>query len=180
MSPAVSLLCPVQFHSFIIVTLFIFLVTGVVMPLALGYRILWGMMYHPGPLLGDGKRLQGRVTGTPPPGTLVFGRDAAGRQVAEPFILMAGETTVLVDPRFSQLKGWPQRICVGDRVTVDGFSDSVPVSGERLYRQNHTEPGLFAVQIARGTLPGLCVLTRTLSALWLSSMLVLLVVLLLC
>jgi hypothetical protein len=176
MNPAVSLLCPVHFPPFIILAVFLFLSTSALMPLVLGYRTLWRLMYHRGALLGSGQRVRGRVAGPLPPGSLVFGRDGAGALVAEPFCLEAGRARVVVDPGRSLLRGWPRRVKVGDRVTVDGFSDTVTLPGERLYRDNLSEPGLYAVQIARGTLPALRRLTRTITALWLSSLLVLLAI----
>jgi hypothetical protein len=165
------LLCPVHLPAHMVVILPLFMLCSCVLPLLGMYRFYWYLLYARGPLLGRGVRVQGQVSslcgeaveGWP----VVFGRAPGGVLMDGPFVVVQGNSRVSVDPCGALLKGWPRRIRLGDRVTVDGVDQAVPLPGERLYRDPVLSPGIAAIQIIKGTLPRLHKLTWVLALTWL-------------
>lgn len=167
------LLCPVSLPAHVMLSLPLFLLCSCALPLLGIYRFYWYLLYARGPLLGRGVRIQGRVAlaGEVPPGRpVVFGRDSGGALMSGPFLVIQDSQLISVDPEGALLKGWPRRVRLGDRVTVDGVEQAMELDGERLYREPGLTPGIAAVQIIRGALPQLRRLTWILVVTWLVSL----------
>jgi hypothetical protein len=142
------------------------------LPLVLLYRLVWWRRYGRNALTHLGERVCGTIVGPDPPGTIVV--DGRGRaRVARTFALEAkGGQTIVVAPEGAVIKGWPRRVRVGQRVTVDGFPDSIAVEREHLYREPGSSTGLMAVQIARGSWPACRLVAPCMFAAWLLCLLV--------
>jgi len=160
-----------------LIALPVFLLSSGILPLLALYRLYWFVLYARGPLLGNGQRVTGRVVspervvGQRP---VLFGYTGDGELVVRPFLVLHGDEQVLVNPAGALLRGWPRRIRLGDRVTVDGLEEPVALDGEQIYRENGVAPGLSAVQVVRGCPPPLRKLTMFLLGAWLLSLGVLL------
>ena len=166
------LLCPVL-PAHVLISLPLFMFCSCALPLLGIYRVYWHLLYARGPLLGRGVRVQGRVDlpGEAPEGRpVVFGKARGGTLMSGPFLVRQGAELIPVDPEGALLKGWPRRIRLGDRVTVDGVDQAVALPGERLYREPRLAPGIAAVQVIRGALPRLALPTRVLAVIWLVSL----------
>ena len=169
------LLCPVYLPAHVLISLPVFLCCSVTLPLLGLYRIYWHLLYARGPLLGRGVRIQGRVDlpqaaqareGRP----VVFGKARGGTLMSGPFLVRQGDDRIPVDPEGALLKGWPRRVRLGDRVTVDGVDQAVALPGERLYREARLAPGIAAVQVIRGALPRLAMPIKVMVVLWVVSL----------
>jgi hypothetical protein len=143
----------------------IFLLSLALFAQILAYRAHWSWKFRRPALAGaELLRIRGTVAGSDAPGTPVLIVDRDGTELfSRPFVLRerSGRSS-LVQPRgavlemglFERLLGSRRGACVGDRLTLDGFLDEVPL-GESLYRERATTPALDAFRIARGAWPEL-------------------------
>ena len=119
-------------------------------------------------------RVAGVVTASDGAGPVVLGRADDGAWVARPFTLRARGQTLAVAPTSAAVRGWGRRVCVGQRVIVEGVEGVVRLPGEQLFRGTSTLPGLEAVQVHLPLPRPLGLLVLTVLGGWLTFVLVLL------